>query len=362
MNYNNDLFNDEELDRKSSYESKSNERGQDGLYRIDLDKVSPENKSRGYRAVLRFLPNITDNPEYIKAYLGDRYNEDAKVALGPSHYEKISHFLNFQQEGLTHLKGFYDDPTNINPKTQRPYTNEKWGPLAKVYFTLSKSNDFLVKQKANMINYNKKYFSYVLVIEDEQQPELVGKIMIFSYGKQIKDIIESESNGEATGVKCNVFSLNKGKDFVLLAKSKSFNNGEKEVVAPDYTKSRFYESTSSIKLPKFTDDGRVEKFIQIPLNEDGKIKPEHQEKVTQFLLSREVQLEDFAGQKWTEEQEAKVSEAIDYFTGKTSGGSSSSKSSNDEVDDFSFDSISSDKSEPVTTMDDELDDLDDLDF
>lgn len=358
MDYNLDLFNDEELDKKSSYESKSTDRGQDGLYRIDLDKVSSENKSRGYRAVLRFLPNITDNPDYIKAYLGDRYNEDAKVALGPSHYEKISHFLNFQQEGLTHLKGFYDCPTNVNPLTQKPYTTEKWGPFAKTYFTLSKSKDFLVKQKANMINYNKKYFSYVLVIEDEQQPELEGKIMIFSYGKQIKDIIESEENGETTGIKSNVFRLHNGKDFVLLAKSKTFNNGEKDVVAPDYTKSRFYESTSAIRLPKFTEDGRVEKFIQIPLTEEGKIKPEHQEKITHFLLSREVELENFAGQKWTEEQEAKVSEALDYFQGKTAGGNSSN--SNDEVDDFSFDTAGSE--ETVTDGVDDLDDLDDLDF
>jgi hypothetical protein len=36
------------------------------------------------------------------------------------------------------------------------------------------------------LKYSKKFYSYVLVIEDEQQPELVGKIMIMQYGKQLK--------------------------------------------------------------------------------------------------------------------------------------------------------------------------------
>jgi len=74
----------------------------------------------------------------------------------------------------------------------------------------------VIKERAKAI----KYFSYVLVMEDEQQ---VG---IFSYGKQIKDIIEAE----ITGVKCNIFSPDKGKDFILMAKTKTFtNNSGKEV-------------------------------------------------------------------------------------------------------------------------------------
>lgn len=370
--YNEDLFNDEELDKKSSYDEKSSDRGQDGLYRIDMDKVSSKNKNRGYRSVLRFLPNITDNPEYVKAYAGDKYNEDIKVALGPSHYEKVTHYLDIQHEALSHLKGYYDDPTNINPKTQRPYINDKWGPLAITYFNLSKSKNALARQKAKMINYSKKYFSYVLVLEDEQQPELEGKIMIFSYGAQIKKIIEGERNGDQTGIECNVFKLDKGKDFTLLAKEKTFTVGDdnREVTAPDYTMSRFKSDPSPIKLPKW-DDGELQKWIQIPLNEEGKIKKEHLEKITKFLLTRDVELESFAGKGWTEEEEAKVSEAIDYLTGKTipNKNSSSSTSDDTEVDDFSFDDASDDSSdfeeELVTEGDGDFDDdedFDDLDF
>ena len=367
--YTEELFDDEALDKKSSYDDGSGDRGQDGLYRVDLSKVSPENKQRGYRAKLRFLPNITDNPDFIKAYAGDKYNEDMKTGLGPSSYEKITHYLRLGEiEGVKHLAGYYDDPTNTNPLTQKPYTTEKWGPLAKTYFALDKSKNALEQEKAKLIQYSKKYFSYVLVLEDEQQPELVGKIMILSYGKQIKEIIESERNGETTGVSCNVFSLNKGKDFVLLAKEKTWKGDSgKDVTAPDYTKSRFYEDTSSITLPKKDENGNVEKWVEVP-TKDGKITKEHQEKIVNFLLSREHNLESFAGTAWDEEKQGKVSEAIDYLTGKTSGNisSSSSVTKEEEPEDFSFDDVGSDSTDSSETNegngDGDDDDFDDLEF
>lgn len=372
MDYTEGLFDDDALDQKSTYDVKTTERGQDGLYRIDMTKVSSKNKNRGYRSVLRFLPNISNDPKFVKAFLGDRYNEDIKTALGPSYYEKITHYLDIKNESLSHLRGYYDDPTNINPETQKPYTTSKWGPLAITYFNLDGSKNALAKQKAKMIQYSKKYFSYVLVLEDEQQPELVGKIMILSYGKQIKDIIEMEKNGDVTGVECNVFKLHSGKDFTLLAKNKSFSVDGKEITAPDYTMSSFNSNVSSIKLPKWEDDQLV-KWVQIPLNEKGRIKPEHLEKITKFLLSREVELESFAGKAWTEEQETKVSDAIDYLTGKTqpsnSASNSSNSSDNTSVDDFTFDDVGDDLSdedtgELTTSGGDgfEDDDFDDLDF
>tara|TARA_R110000772_G_scaffold20466_2_gene56710 strand:+ start:29596 stop:30693 length:1098 start_codon:yes stop_codon:yes gene_type:complete len=364
--YTEDLFNDEALDKKSSYEVKSTDRGQDGLYRVDMEKVSPQNKNRGYRSVLRFLPNISEDPTFVKAFTGERYTEEVTTALGPSHYEKVTHFLNIQNENLTHLKGYYDCPTNVNPVTQKPYTTSKWGPMAITYFTLDKSKNALARERAKMIKYSKKYFSYVLVLEDEQQPELVGKIMILSYGKQIKDIIELESSGAQTGIKSNVFKLHSGKDFVLLAKNKTFSIDGKDITAPDYTMSRFNADKTSIRLPKW-EDGELIKWVQIPLNEEGKIKKEHLEKITKFLLSREVELESFAGKDWDEEMQAKVTEAIDYLTGKTITNTSTSNDQT-EVDDFTFDDVS-DKSESKSELatsdisdDDDDDDFDDLDF
>jgi hypothetical protein len=70
---------------------------------------------------------------------------------------------------------------------------------------MQNSKNAILIDKSKQLKYSKKFYSYVLVIEDEQQPELVGKIMIMQYGKQLKTKISSERNGEITGVACNVF-------------------------------------------------------------------------------------------------------------------------------------------------------------
>ena len=328
---NQDLFSDESLSKKSNFDQGKGERAKDGLYRVDLSKVSSDNKKRGYKARLRFLPNLTTKKEYLPAFMGSDYTEDAEGALGPSFYSKVTHYLNITKEELSHLRGFYDDPTNINPLTGKPFTTDNYGPLATLYFKLDGSNNSVMKEKAKMIRYQKKFFSYVLVIEDEQQPELEGRIMIFEYGKQIQSIIEDEKEG-TIGDKCDIFSPYVGKDFILVAKENSFTdaNTGKEVNAADYTKSKFVE-VSPLKIR--TKSGELK---ELPLNENGKFAPEHFQKFTEFLLDRDVELEDWAGKAWTEEQQAKVSEAIDYFTGKTPT-MSVPKS---KVEDFSFDAAS----------------------
>ena len=87
-----------------------------------------------------------------------------------------------------------------------------------MYYSLTNSKNAILVEKAKCLKYSKKYYSYVLVVEDEQQPELVGKVMIFQYGKTIKDKISSERTGEISGVPCSVFDLAEGKDFVLVVK------------------------------------------------------------------------------------------------------------------------------------------------
>jgi len=366
--YADNLFDDDELSKKTNFEDNSGKRGQDGLYRIDLEKVKPENKKRGYRAVLRFVPNFTEDPEYIKAYMVDKYNEDTKVALGPSFYNKVSHYLKLNDESVKHLSGYYDAPTNVNPNTQKPYSSEKWGPLAKTYFNLDKSKNAMLKERAKMIKYNNKFFSYVLVIEDEQQPELEGKVMIFEYGRQIQEIIEMVQRGDLTGMEEKPFSLKIGLDFTLIAKENSFKNNEgEEVKAPTYIHSSFDKERKPISLPKKQEDGSI-KWVQVPLNEDGNISSAHKEKIVNFLLKREHHLEDFAGKAWTEEQQAKVNNAIAYLTGKqvvnsTSESTTNESSDTSEPEDFSFDDASTgdfesdEDSSTEKVTDDEFDDM-----
>jgi len=308
-----DLFNDTTLNETMSFlDEKKNVKTADGLYRVDMTKV--KDKKRGYRAELRFLPNLTQDPELIKKYLGDRWTDESTEAIGPSALEKVTHYVNIRQ--LPELKGYYDSPKNFGDKCA----------LTDTYYALVNSKNALLMEKAKMLNYSKKYFSYVLVIKDEQQPECEGKIMVFQYGAQIKDKIAAERNGEITGEPCNVFNLQTGKDFRLIVKE--IDTGDQTF--PDYKMSSFKESPSSIYLP--TTDG----LKNIPL-EDGKIPAKLQVKVKTFLTTREVELEDFGARKLTDEQQGKISQIVAYLTGNNTGNLPTESGNNASADDFSFD-------------------------
>jgi hypothetical protein len=269
----------------------------DGIYRVDLSKV--KDKKRGWRSLVRILPNLT---------------KDGKV--GQSAIEKITHYVDIKQP--KELSGWFDSPKNFNEKC----------PLTDLYYTMQNSKNAILIEKSKQLKYSKKYYSYVLVIEDEQQPELVGKILIWQYGKTIKDKIMAEKNGEISGVGCNVFDLAAGKDFVLVVKE--IQTGDETY--PDYKMSMFKPEATS--LPIYFKEKGV--FKNAPVT-DGKIEASVQSKIKDFLLDREHDLEEFAPKKLTDEQQAKITEISNFLTGKASSSFSSPKQeSKPSSDDFEF--------------------------
>jgi hypothetical protein len=269
----------------------------DGIYRVDLAKC--KDKKKGWRSVVRFLPNLT---------------KDGKV--GQSALEKITHYVDIKNP--KELSGWFDSPKNFN---------EKCG-LTDLYYTMQNSKNAILIEKSKQLKYSKKYYSYVLVLEDEQQPELVGKIMIFQYGKTIKDKIQAEKNGEISGVSCNVFDLKAGKDFVLVVKE--IQTGDETY--PDYKMSMFKPESTS--LPIYFKDKGV--FKNAPLNEDGQIEASVQGKIKEFLIDRDFDLEDFGPKKLTEEQQSKITEICNFLTGKASSSYETRTESKPTSDDFEF--------------------------
>jgi hypothetical protein len=282
------------LDSKMDFLNDKKAVNADGIYRIDLSKA--KDKKRGYKSTVRFLPNFT---------------REGKV--GQAAIEKITHYVDIKN--VKEISGWFDSPKNFNEKCS----------LTDLYYNMINSKNAILQEKAKCLKYSKKYYSYVLIIEDEQQPELVGKVMIFQYGKTIKDKILAEKNGEISGVPCNVFDLSAGRDFVLLVKE--IQTGEETY--PDYKSSSFKDVSS---LPIYFEDKGV--FKNTPLV-DGKIDPKFQERIKEFLLKRDHELEEFAAKRLTEDQEAKITEISNYLTGK----SSTSFTKKDVVassDDFDF--------------------------
>jgi len=313
-----DLFNGG-LEAKMDFLNEQKQTNNDGIYRVDLSKV--KDKKRGWRSVVRFLPNLT-----------------LEGKVGQSAIEKITHYVDIKNP--RELSGWFDSPKNFNEKC----------PLTDLYYQMQNSKNAILIEKSKMLKYSKKYYSYVLVLEDEQQPELVGKIMIMQYGKTIKDKISAERNGEISGVPCNVFDLTAGKDFVMVVKE--IQTGDETY--PDYKMSMFKPEATS--LPIYFKDKGV--FKNAPLNADGKIEASVQAKIKDFLLDREINLEDFAPKPLNEEQQSKITEITNFLTGKASTSYSNAKQeSKPSSDDFDFEDNFSAPATSVDTEDDFFSDL-----
>ena len=301
------------LDSKMDFLNDKKAVNSDGIYRVDLTKVKDNKK--GNRSVVRFLPNLT---------------KEGKV--GQSAIEKITHYVDIKN--VKELSGWFDSPKNFNEKC----------PLTDLYYNMQNSKNAILQERSKALKYSKKYYSYVLVIEDENQPECVGKIMIFQYGKTIKDKIQAEKNGEITGVPCNVFDLATGKDFVMLVKEISTGDD----TYPDYKNSMFKPETSS--LPIYNEEKNT--FKNVPVS-DGRVDARAQSVVKDFLLKREHELEEYAPKKLSDEQQAKINEITAYLTGKSSASYTSSKESKPSNEDFELDELVSSGSKEVSTSDED---------
>jgi hypothetical protein len=319
-----DLFNgglDSKMDFLNEQKTTTNN---DGIYRVDLSKV--KDKKRGWRSVVRFLPNLTKEGK-----------------LGQMAIEKITHFVDIKNP--KELSGWFDSPKNFNEKCA----------LTDLYYTMQNSKNAVLIEKSKQLKYSKKYYSYVLVIEDEQQPELIGKIMIFQYGKTIKDKISQEKNGEISGVPCNVFDLAEGKDFVMIVKE--IQTGDEKY--PDYKMSTFKSETTSLPI-YFKEKGAFKNVPTVDVDGKLRVNPEAQVKVKDFLLERDHELEEYAPKKLSDEQNGKINEIVNFLTGKASQSFSTSKETKPSSEDFEFEENFTSKTTTTSVSTDEDDFFSDL--
>jgi len=324
--YNDDFLFDsseEEQAQELSFLNKE-KRNQDGIYRPSLDQA---NDTRiGYKSTIRFLRNLT------------RENK-----IGPAAIEKHIHYVDLPNN--PDLRGYYDCGKNTTPKCD----------LCTFFWKLNKSNNQADVEKSKLIGRSTKYYSYVMIIEDEQNPELVGKILVYSYGYQIKEKIEAESKGEVSGKNVNVFDFVNGKDFRLIIKEKTKVRGH---AVPTYEFSQFL-SESPIKIY----NEKTKKFLKAKVDDNGKISDKKwQNKIKETLLNRDdnVNLEDHLSKGWDDEITSKVEKVISILSGEEIdfAEESISSSKNDTLTDISIDD---DTNTNTNNNDESMDDFFDFD-
>lgn len=309
------LFDMEADDASMSFLDKKGS-NRDGIYRPDPKDA--RDKSKGYIATVRFLANVLED-----------------MTIGPSAIEKHVHYANLPD--YPELKGYYDSLINFGEKC----------PLTTLYWKLKNSKNQAEVERAELIGRTSKYYSYILVIEDEQHPELEGKILVFPYGFKVKEKINLERTGEnSDGKKCNVFDPANGKDFRMIVKEVGgFNNYDSSI----------FREVSPLKIW----DEDKKKFVQVPVEHSEEkqkniiTNPSVQKKVFTFLRNRHdgVTLEDNAAKPWTEEEREKVERIIEILSGREYS------SAKDKIEKSSKSTRTSDdvKNSSLNDTDDDLD-------
>lgn len=275
----NDLWNLDSTQTLSVFEDKK--RNNDGLYRPD---PKDGDAATGYVARIRFLPNFTRN-EVVEAGALEKH----------THYIKL--------EDMPELNGTYD--------CQKVFGEPN--PLYDAYWKLKNSRSPIDNEKAKLVTRQTKYYSYVLIVEDRQHPELEGKILIFQYGYKISQKIKDEKSG-TYGPPVNIYDLAEGKDFILVVKTVGgYNN---------YDGCKFVEQSPIT----FVKNGEKK---TMPTEKSGDrlvIASSVRDKVKEILLKREHDLEEFAPKKWTEEDKSKVGRIVAYLLGTNADFSSARQS------------------------------------
>lgn len=212
----------------------------------------------------------------------------ANVALS-----KIKKFVYFFENGTE--KFYVDCTSNLDSR--------KRNIISEAYFFTNKHDSAQLRKISNLFKRKIYYWSPVLILEDAQYPELVGKIKIFRYGNQINDLIVKEGEEKAGRTKVNVFNPFTGKDLYLIVKKDTFqdkNTGQTQEMV-SYGDSYFGENRTTLILNGTSLESTVE----------------NQKIIHEFLLANTPDMQPFQAKAWDEETEAKVVSTVRDIIGNT---------------------------------------------
>jgi len=219
----------------------------------DLYKPTPEKgKENVYSSVIRFIP----------------WHSDAKKSI----MQKWTAWLT---DPLSEKSRYVDCPSSVG----------KESILRNVWNKLNYSDSAADQQLAKAFSRRRQFASLIQIIKDDNNPDLVGKILVYTYGVKIHDKIQEKLKPEF-GESHNPFDVFEGKAFHLkLTKVGGYNN---------------YDSC------KFLDNGA-------PIMIDGQpaVKTEEgMKQVVEFLKTESPDLAKYDYQEWDEQTHEFVNNVV----------------------------------------------------
>lgn len=168
-----DIFN---LDAEA-FVTKSKKENSEGT---EFYKPYPENGKDGvYKSLIRFLPNHVDPTK-----------------------SKIHKYYVYLNDPISGDSFPVDCPSTVGKKSI----------LKDIFWKLKNSHSAADQELAKGFSRKEDYYSLIQIVQDKNNPELEGKIMIFKFGRKLNDMLESQLKPEY-GEICNPFDLFEGKLF-----------------------------------------------------------------------------------------------------------------------------------------------------
>lgn len=215
-------------------------------------------------------------------------------------YKSIIRFVPWYQNPNKNVMDKYvtyvKNPTNR--QVGRYIDNPKEGsPVSDMYWRLVNTQDPRFVDFAKDIFGSKRQFSALIqIMADEQQPELVGKIKVFKFGKTIMDKIKAEEQpvyGEGT----NPFHPIYGRKFLLVVtEQRNFNN---------------YDQSQFITEKDATGDKPSGMWLINPAtNQYEVVCDTNQHLLMEYLQTNSPDLSKYDVQPWSESDQKYVTEVL----------------------------------------------------
>lgn len=128
-----------------------------------------------------------------------------------------------------------------------PQTKNEKCPICSKSIQLWKSNDAFLKESSKKIRRKENWLVNFYVIDDNKDENNNGKVKIFRYGQQVKDIVDEALTGaDKTIYGTNIWRLDKGCSFRISVKP----NSDKKDAWPSYTSSKFLPASDLNLTPE----------------------------------------------------------------------------------------------------------------
>lgn len=280
----------------------------------DVYKPTPEKGKEGvYSAVIRFIP----------------WHQNPKKSI-------MKKWTAWLTDPLSEKSRYVDCPSSVG----------KESPLRTIWNKLNYSDSAADKKLAKAFSRRQQFASLVQIIKDDNNPELVGQILVYTYGVKIHDKIQEKLKPEF-GEPHNPFDPFEGKAFHLkLTKVGGYNN---------YDSCKFLDNTQSILV-----NGKP-----------AEKSTEGMEKLVEYLKSDSPDLTKYDYQEWNEETHKFVQDVIRNtipngrkIAGVQTGNANSAASDSSIISDDPLDSDDTEEFKndlpDINNSDDDLNDIDGL--